>query len=578
MSTCKNLRSILDPLFERRIPMNRTKMLKKTAALTVASTMLFSTSSSVLAASYQEAEKAALTQAVKGFSSYWDTVLSQQERALAGSKANMTLTLEDGGKALISAVSGGMDFSWLNSLSMDMAVSMAEGKEMMNAEVLLNDSSLCSMNMYMDMAELIEYMQIPELSEAWLKIPLLASMEMSEEAMADSFESEEEAQAYQQYMEEYEASLQNLYKVLGDMTSVYPDTETLTTLMERYGNLVIDNLSEATSTEEALSVEGVSEDCTVYETSIKESNLTDIMNGVLKTAKEDQELKGLLEKWDEIGNTDLYDQLQKGADDLLAELEGEDYSEENSEMFLYRVWVNADGKIKGREISIADDVEPYPIFTWKSPSADGNSALLAELDLGTESITLTGSGQTTDNLLNGEYVLAINDIKTIAVQAQNVTVNKENPWKGVFEGTYNLSFLQDTASEEQNPLAAFGLTLYVLSDMDNYESQIDLTVTGSGAALVTLSVTSGFAEASVEAPDAAALESAIDISNEEAGAAYTANLDVNTILNNAVAAGMPEELVTAIVQSMMASGEDTASEEGNTEEMLPETETADAAA
>ena len=558
--------------------MNRTKMLKKAAALTVASTVLFSTSSSVLAASYQEVEKAALTQAVKGFSSYWDTVLSQQEKALAGSKANMSLTLEDGGKALLSAVSGGMDFSWLNSLSMDMAVSMAEGKEMMNAEVLLNDSSLCSMNMYMDMAELIEYMQVPELSETWLKIPLLASLEMSEEAMADSFESEEEAQAYQQYMEEYEASMQNLYKVLGDMTSVYPDTETLTTLMERYGNLVIDNLSEASSAEEALSVEGVSEDCTVYETSIKESNLTDIMNGVLKTAKEDQELKGLLEKWDEVGNTDLYDQFQKGADDLLAELEGEDYSEENSEMFLYRVWVNTDGKIKGREISIADDVEPYPILTWKSPSADGSSALLAELDLGTESITLTGSGQTTDNLLNGEYVLAINDIKTIAVQAQNVTVNKENPWKGVFEGTYNLSFLQDTTSEEQNPLAAFGLTLYVLSDMDNYESQIDLTVTGSGAALVTLSVTSGFAETSVEAPDAAALESAIDISNEEAGAAYTANLDVNTILNNAVAAGMPEELVTAIVQSMMASAEGAASEEGNTEEMLPETETADAAA
>ena len=48
----------------------------------------------------------------------------------------MSLTLEDGGKALLSAVSGGMDFSWLNSLSMDMAVSMAEGKEMMNAEVL----------------------------------------------------------------------------------------------------------------------------------------------------------------------------------------------------------------------------------------------------------------------------------------------------------------------------------------------------------------------------------------------------------------------------------------------------------
>lgn len=554
--------------------MNRTKrMLKKAAALTTASVMLFSTTSSVLAETYQEVEKSALNQIIADFSSYWDNMLSQQEKAMTGSKAKLSLTLEDGGKAILGAVAGGMDFSWLNSLSMDMTASVTEGKEIVNSAILLNDSSLCNMNVYMDLAELTEYFQVPELSETWMKLSLLDSLKTSEEAMSDSLESEEEAQAYQDYMDGYAASLQNVYKILGDMSSVMPDTDTLATLLDRYGNLVIDNLGEAVGTEEVLSVEGVSENCTVYESSIKESNLTDILNSVLKTAKEDQELKGLLEKWDEAGNTDLYTQFQKGVDDLLADLADEDYSEENSEMFLYRVWVNAEGKIKGREISIADDTEPYPVLTWKSPSAEGSSALLAELDMGTDSITLTGSGQTENNILNGEYVLALDDVKTIIVQAQNVTVNKENPWKGVFEGTYTVTIPQDTSSEETNPLSAFGLTLYMLTDMDNYEGQIDLTLTSSGAPLVTLSVNSGLAEAGAAAPEAAELEAAADINNEEAMATYTANLNIDAILNNAVAAGMPEELITAIIQSMTAP----ASEEG-AEEIQPETEAADAAA
>ena len=132
---------------------------------------------------------------------------------------------------------------------------------------------------------------------------------------------------------------------------------------------------------------------------------------------------------------------------------------------------------------------------------------------------------------------------------------------------------RDTSSEEPNPLSAFGLTLYMLTDMDNYEGQIDLTLTSSGAPLVTLSVNSGLAEAGAAAPEAAELEAAADINNEEAMAAYTANLNIDAILNNVVAAGMPEELITAIIQSMTAP----ASEEG-AEEIQPETETVEAAA
>lgn len=127
--------------------MNRTsKRLKKLTVAATASVMLLSGTSSVFAATYQEAEKAALSRFVEEFSKYWDTMVPEQKKAMAGSKGVLTLTLEDSGKTLLSAASGGMDFSWLNTLTMDMTATISEGKETANAAVLLNDAPLCNSN------------------------------------------------------------------------------------------------------------------------------------------------------------------------------------------------------------------------------------------------------------------------------------------------------------------------------------------------------------------------------------------------------------------------------------------------
>ena len=53
--------------------------------------------------------------------------------------------------------------------------------------------------------------------------------------------------------------------------------------------------------EEAVSVEGISEDCTVYEGYLTEENLGTIAEAVLTAAKDDQELKSLFDSWTEAG-------------------------------------------------------------------------------------------------------------------------------------------------------------------------------------------------------------------------------------------------------------------------------------
>lgn len=555
--------------------MNRSrKIMKKLTAAAAASALVLSGTSQVFAASYKETEKAALDKLVAGFSAYWDAVMAQYEKGQeTGFNAKMKLTMEETGKAVLGAMVG-MDFSWLNTVTMDMTEIIKDGKEAINADILLNDAPVGTMNICMDLANMTEYFQIPELSQNYMAIPLIPSME---ETIADETGamSEEDIAAYQAYMEEYQASMETYLKIVSDMTTVLPDTKTLSTLLDRYGNILIENFGDETVTEEALSVEGVSEDCTVYEEILTEQEVLSILREVLTTAKEDQELKGLLDMWSETGGgEDLYAQLVAGADSALADLPEEGSEEINPEaaMFNSKIWTNAEGKIVGREFGFTDETgtESYPLISWKNPSADGNSALYFELWLDTSSITLTGSGQSGDQGLTGEYVLAFDGVKTVGIGVNNLKSDTEAP--GYMNGSFNFSLLDTGTEEEPNPLAAFGLTANIISDAAAQTSQVDFSLTSSGAPVVTLSVTGGYEASgeSVEMPDQAVLDAALSVESEEDMTAYAEGLDWTTVLTNLGAAGVPEELINQL--QMMLTAPDAAVAE------VPETVTEESAA
>lgn len=555
--------------------MNRSrKIMKKLTAAAAASALVLSGTSQVFAASYKETEKAALDKLVAGFSAYWDAVMAQYEKGQeTGFNAKMKLTVEETGKAVLGAMVG-MDFSWLNTVTMDMTEIIKDGKEAINADILLNDAPVGTMNICMDLANMTEYFQIPELSQNYMAIPLIPSME---ETIADETGamSEEDIAAYQAYMEEYQASMETYLKIVSDMTTVLPDTKTLSTLLDRYGNILIENFGDETVTEEALSVEGVSEDCTVYEEILTEQEVLSILREVLTTAKEDQELKGLLDMWSETGGgEDLYAQLVAGADSALADLPEEGSEEINPEaaMFNSKIWTNAEGKIVGREFGFTDETgtESYPLISWKNPSADGNSALYFELWLDTSSITLTGSGQSGDQGLTGEYVLAFDGVKTVGIGVNNLKSDTEAP--GYMNGSFNFSLLDTGTEEEPNPLAAFGLTANIISDAAAQTSQVDFSLTSSGTPVVTLSVTGGYEASgeSVEMPDQAVLDAALSVESEEDMTAYAEGLDWTTVLTNLGAAGVPEELINQL--QMMLTAPDAAAAE------VPETVTEESAA
>ena len=549
--------------------MNRTRqILKKSAAVALGASLILSGSSTAFAAgSYQETEKAALNKLTDGIPETWDTYLENYKKSAAGSKSNMTLKVEDTGRALIGALMGGTDVSWLQSISLDSNISIKDGVEAIVSSVLLNDNKLCDFNVYMDLANMMEYIQIPELSDSYMKAPV----------SSDSEENSEEAQQF----------LNTYMTTLSDLTSVLPDSKTLSTLLDRYGNIIIDSFEEGSSVEESVSVDGISEECTAYEGIISEKSAYTIVEKVLTTAKDDEEIKALFDQWsDDASNEEnQYKDFQNLITDALDDMNRDDEGSTENEAFSSKVWVNGDGKIVGRQFGITDGTDTTPVFTWKAPSEGEDSALLLELAADDSSFTFTGSSKTADGLLNGDYILAVNGTETVDINVENLETKPAKA--GYYNGTFNISFPaaetdssdseagesteDDTDTSATDMLAGFGAVIKLTSDADADTSTLDLTVTTSGAALATLSITGSYGEG-VEIPDFASLDKTYDATDDEAMTEYLTEINWDTFLANVKPAGVPDELATQLEDVLKAAVE-SASQPAEEENADTETDT-----
>lgn len=547
--------------------MNRTrKLLKKVIAVAAASSLIAAGGSTVMAAgSYQEAETAAYDKFVSGVASSWEEYLASYQTAQKGSNAKITLNVEDTGRALLGAMAGGMDFSWLQSISLDTNTSLQQGLEALTVAVLLNDSKLCDLNIYMDFAKMAEYIQIPDISEGYL----IAPMESSDVSISDD-------------------SMKLYFNLLSDLSSVLPDKDTLSTLLERYGQLVISNMEDGASTDETVSVEGISEDCTVYEGQLSEASTVKMLKDIAKTAKDDKEIKSLFDSWTEAGiaTDDQYQEFQTAVDDLLSDFADE--GADDSTLIYSRIWVNNEDKVVGREIGTVDGAETTPVFTWKAPSADGSSALLLEVQADGSSLTLTGSGTSSEGLLTGDYIFAMDGTETMDIHVADLETKPEKT--GYYNGKFTLTFpavdTESTDSEDTttNPLAGLAVEVNLTSDITTETSQIDLTLTTSGAALATLSISGGYGEGP-ETKDGDSLTPAYSVDDENDAVEYMKTINWDTLAANATAAGVPEELVSQLqtlldsaVQNVINPDTAEADTTEETTEATEATEDTDAAA
>jgi len=567
----------------------RKKWLRKTTAICTAALLGTAVipSTAFAADDYASIEKNAWAEEVKNMASSYAASIEESQALVSGMQSDISLKIEDSGRSLLGFVAP-FDISWLNDITLANTVSFTDGKEGLLMKVLLNDNQICSLEYYLDPESQDVYMRIPELSDKYFK----TNLKEAADQQASNIESDIEELTpddtdvdipTDNFASAYSDSISLSASLMSDLSSALPEASVIEALLDKYGSMLFDNLTEGESSQETLTAGDISQDCTVYEGQISSADAVKTATELLEAAKSDSDIESILNTWNDklSSGENLYESFTTAVDKGLNALKDTDTSDSEDSYLSTKIWVDENGRIAGRALEIQEGDTTTPILTWQMPengSDFGYLLTIASDDINTYS--LSGSGQIDGDKLNGTYELSLADSISAIIEVKDYdTVSAK---EGNLNGNYKITFpSSDTDNEDDyysSILENFALVLDLNSEKDS--GSVALSIENAGSTLGTLSITGGAGEA-VEIPDLASLKDVYDANNNDDMNAYAATLDFTSIMDNLSKAGVPDEVITYILSGGSAtedSSDTKASENSETSDNTSDGSDTDAAA
>ena len=567
----------------------RKKWLRKTTAICTAALLGTAVipSTAFAADDYASIEKNAWAEEVKNMASSYAASIEESQALVSGMQSDISLKIEDSGRSLLGFVAP-FDISWLNDITLANTVSFTDGKEGLLMKVLLNDNQICSLEYYLDPESQDVYMRIPELSDKYFK----TNLKEAADQQASNIESDIEELTpddtdvdipTDNFASAYSDSISLSASLMSDLSSALPEASVIEALLDKYGSMLFDNLTEGESSQETLTAGDISQDCTVYEGQISSADAVKTATELLEAAKSDSDIESILNTWNDklSSGENLYESFTTAVDKGLNALKDTDTSDSEDSYLSTKIWVDENGRIAGRALEIQEGDTTTPILTWQMPengSDFGYLLTIASDDINTYS--LSGSGQIDGDKLNGTYELSLADSISAIIEVKDydtVSAKESN-----LNGNYKITFpSSDTDNEDDyysSILENFALVLDLNSEKDS--GSVALSIENAGSTLGTLSITGGAGEA-VEIPDLASLKDVYDANNNDDMNAYAATLDFTSIMDNLSKAGVPDEVITYILSGGSAtedSSDTEASENSETSDNTSDGSDTDAAA
>lgn len=532
---------------------------KKITAILLASLMGISAvpATAWAADSYKETEKAAFAKAIEEFGASYAEDLSQVDTENVKGNAEMKVSLDDGGKAILGMLSP-VDISWLEDASISANVAMSDKTMTETMDVNVNGTKICTVEYYFDTENSEVYMRIPELSEGYIKMNMVQMTEEAvEEADQDLDSSFSTTMDMSEAMNSYFSTLENL-----------PEADTVTSILTRYSDIIFDNVADAENPGTQESVAGdVTQELNVLEGHVTQAEALPMFQQILDTAKSDEELKGIIETWTEaMNNPDYtYETFLEAIEDMEKDLDVEaDETDESG--FILRAWVDADGEVVGRQFLMDDGDQEEDLFGYLCTTDGDKRGLTIQLGSGDDAVAIEGSGVLDGDLLSGSYTLSSGGAEAaiVDVEGYDTQAAKDGMWKGTY--TVSGAPVEDEDGNSYDPFG--GMQLIFTADAADKDSiDWNLALGASGTTLGSISLTGGNGGETLEALDIASLTDVYDFSNDDDVEAYTASMNLDALTENLTSAGMPEGWLDDVIAATSGSdAEEITEEDGAAEE------------
>lgn len=504
---------------------------KKITAILLASLMGISAvpATTWAADSYKETEKAAFAKIIEEFGTDYAKSLSEMDTEEVKGNAEIKVSLEDGGKAILGMLSP-VDISWLADASISGNVSMSDKSMTEFMDVNVNGTKICTIEYYFDTENSEIYMRIPELSEGYIKMNMeQMTQEAVEEADQELDSSFTTSVDLADSMNSYFSTLENL-----------PEADLVTSILTRYTDIIFDNVADAENPGAQEAVAGdVSQELSVLEGHVTQAEALPMFQQILDTAKSDEELKGLIETWTEAMNDPdyTYETFLEAIEDMEKDLDTEaDETDESG--FILRAWVDSDGEVVGRQFLLNDEQEEE-LFGYLCTADGDKRGFSMQLGSGDDKVAIEGSGELKGDLLSGTYTISSGEADAAVIDVTDYDTKAVQD--GIWKGTYTISGapVEDEDGNSYDPFGGMQL-IFTADGADEDSIDWNLAIAAGGATLGSVSLTGGNGGEALAAVDVASLTDVYDFSNDDEIEAYTASMNMDAITENLTSAGMPE--------------------------------------
>lgn len=504
---------------------------KKITAILLASLMGISAvpATTWAADSYKETEKAAFAKIIEEFGTDYAKSLSEMDTEEVKGNAEIKVSLEDGGKAILGMLSP-VDISWLADASISGNVSMSDKSMTEFMDVNVNGTKICTIEYYFDTENSEIYMRIPELSDGYIKMNMeQMTQEAVEEADQELDSSFTTSVDLADSMNSYFSTLENL-----------PEADLVTSILTRYTDIIFDNVADAENPGAQEAVAGdVSQELSVLEGHVTQAEALPMFQQILDTAKSDEELKGLIETWTEAMNDPdyTYETFLEAIEDMEKDLDTEaDETDESG--FILRAWVDSDGEVVGRQFLLNDEQEEE-LFGYLCTADGDKRGFSMQLGSGDDKVAIEGSGELKGDLLSGTYTISSGEADAAVIDVTDYDTKAVQD--GIWKGTYTISGapVEDEDGNSYDPFGGMQL-IFTADGADEDSIDWNLAIAAGGATLGSVSLTGGNGGEALAAVDVASLTDVYDFSNDDEVEAYTASMNMDAITENLTSAGMPE--------------------------------------
>ena len=442
-----------------------------------------------------------------------------------GAKLNVTLTMGDTALDLFEqAIFDGpapIDLAFLQEINLDMDLGLDDQKQAIQMALGLKGQHIITANLLMNMAESVMHIGLPELNDQWLKIatgenvPHVIIGGMSSTAM------------------------------LAELADALPDAESLAKVLDRYLAIILDGLKNVDQSTITLESNGVKQDCTVLALKIYEEDAMNIVKAVLSEAKNDADLKKIIEDYvkaleemtgEDIGADVAYTDFKAAIEELLSDLETE--TEFDTESFLQLdTYVDKNHNIIGMKLHEMSSQGSKQGMVYFYSLTEGNKTayefvIPSDVNDG-DDFKLSGTGTKNGDKVSGTYTAAMQGIKMCTIQTENLDAEG-----GIITIAPSMELFP---GEVKNILG--DLSLQIKQEGDS----IALNILGGSEVLLGIA----FKASESDGPSLNAPSNAVDITDSSAMEQWAEKLVIDKVIDNLKRAGAYEffELLFQTVES-----------------------------